>query len=571
MKYNMISKAGKALLAFLLSLAVLPLYASSVQAEETEIGEDAELLNADIPNTEAYFPDANFRDYLSAYVDENRDGILSQAERDAETGIHANGRGIKNFKGIEYFPKITVLWCDTSNGLTELDLFKNTKLKTLHVFSTSLKTLDLTMCPDLEELWCFNCSDLLYVDLTKCTKLKQLHTYHCKKMSVLNLTYNSILISTYTYGTQSVPSDYTDTVRYQEAGGDLWIDPSVAVKTKLAPPTSIKINDGNVNLGYEPYMGLPGGWDVLTYTIKPANAAENSVIWYASDESIVTVDQEGMIAAQKAGTAQIKVRVTAELSDTITVTVQERPLIHKFVARLYMIALDRPADMTGFQNWVDKLTNKKITAAEAVRGFFLSAEMTKKNLSDSEFVERCYKVMFDRASDPKGKNGWLEKLNNGVSRTFVIKGFIDSTEFANTCKKFGVTKGTINVTEARDQNYGITSFVARCYVYVLERKFDIKGLNDWCSKILTSANKKQTAINMASNGFYHSPEYLKKNTSNAKYLTSLYWTFLGRKPDTAGYNDWLNKLNSGTSRDTVLYGFANSQEFANLMASYGIK
>jgi hypothetical protein len=33
----------------------------------------------------------------------------------------------------------------------------------------------------------------------------------------------------------------------------------------------------------------------------------------------------------------------------------------------------------------------------------------------------------------------------------------------------------------------------------------------------------------------------------------------------------MNKLRSGTSRDDVLKGFANSQEFANLMAGYGIK
>lgn len=40
--------------------------------------------------------------------------------------------------------------------------------------------------------------------------------------------------------------------------------------------------------------------------------------------------------------------------------------------------------------------------------------------------------------------------------------------------------------------------------------------------------------------------------------------------DDEGLNDWVNQLNNGTSRETVFWGFANSQEFANMVASYGL-
>ena len=40
--------------------------------------------------------------------------------------------------------------------------------------------------------------------------------------------------------------------------------------------------------------------------------------------------------------------------------------------------------------------------------------------------------------------------------------------------------------------------------------------------------------------------------------------------DDEGLNDWVNQLDNGTSRETVFWGFANSQEFANLVASYGL-
>jgi hypothetical protein len=152
----------------------------------------------------------------------------------------------------------------------------------------------------------------------------------------------------------------------------------------------------------------------------------------------------------------------------------------------------------------------------------------------------------------------------------VLKGFIGSREFANICMDYGIERGTIKLTEARDQNLGITQFVSRNYSEVLGRKADVGGLNNWCKKILTAADKKQEAINTASNGFFHSPEFLNKNHSNEKYVTILYRTFLNREPDTGGYNDWLKKLKNGTSRDEVLNGFAYSPEFAKLMAKYGI-
>ena len=127
------------------------------------------------------------------------------------------------------------------------------------------------------------------------------------------------------------------------------------------------------------------------------------------------------------------------------------------------------------------------------------------------------------------------------------------------------------LSEARDKNLGITKFVSRCYSEVLGRKADTGGLNNWCGKILAAKNQKQEAINTASNGFFHSAEFIKKNTTNEQYVTILYKTFLGREPDTGGFNNWVNKLKSGTSRDTVMMGFANSTEFAKIMESYGIK
>ncbi|MBR3358984.1 MAG: DUF4214 domain-containing protein [Solobacterium sp.] len=245
--------------------------------------------------------------------------------------------------------------------------------------------------------------------------------------------------------------------------------------------------------------------------------------------------------------------------------------VQAFVRRLYNMCLFREPEPAGFQSWSGKLKNKTITAAQTVYGFFNSSEFLNNGFSERDFVETCYEVLMNRAYDLPGLNDWLDALDNGVSRNFVLRGFVGSNEFKALCAKYGIAQGTITLTEPRDQNYGITSFVARCYKKALGRSFDVPGLNTWCKKILAASSKKAEAIKTASDGFFHSAEFKNHNYSNSEYLKRLYRTFLNREPDQEGFADWLKHMQNGMSRDQVLYGFAYSPEFTKLMASYGIK
>ncbi len=262
-------------------------------------------------------------------------------------------------------------------------------------------------------------------------------------------------------------------------------------------------------------------------------------------------------------------------SESFTITkaqtsYEDKDPVVAFVKRLYILCLNRPADQKGLNSWVNLLKTKQKTAAEVVDGFFSSKEMNNLKLSDEVFVERCYLVMMDRASDAGGRTSWLKQLKSGVSRKTVLKGFIDSKEFTAICNKYKITKGTLNANSYRDKNQGVASFVARCYTKALGRNYDEQGLENWCKKILTAPNKKQEAINTASNGFFHSQEFINKRLSNIEYVKVLYRTFLGREYDQKGLDSWLKQMEKGMTRDQVLQGFAGSQEFSKIMASYGI-
>jgi RHS repeat-associated protein len=62
---------------------------------------------------------------------------------------------------------------------------------------------------------------------------------------------------------------------------------------------------------------------------------------------------------------------------------------------------------------------------------------------------------------------------------------------------------------------------------------------------------------------FTSSEYLALNTTNSQYVTDLYWGYLHRAPDAGGFNNWMNALNTGSTRAHVRNGFALSTEFQN--------
>ncbi len=77
-----------------------------------------------------HFPDGSFRDYISANIDKDGDGFLSEEEISAVSDIDVDSTGIASLKGIEYFTELVSLNCG-NNSLISLDLSENKKLSVL--------------------------------------------------------------------------------------------------------------------------------------------------------------------------------------------------------------------------------------------------------------------------------------------------------------------------------------------------------------------------------------------------------------------------------------------------------
>ena len=91
----------------------------------------------------------------------------------------------------------------------------------------------------------------------------------------------------------------------------------VTVKSKNVPVTGVEINPWTVTLSVR-------GTTKLSYTIKPADAANQNVKWESESPSVATVDSEGNVKGIAAGTAKICVTTDdGGFKSYCTVTVKE--------------------------------------------------------------------------------------------------------------------------------------------------------------------------------------------------------------------------------------------------------
>ncbi len=329
------------------------------------------------------------------------------------------------------------------------------------------------------------------------------------------------------------------------------------------PVQSITLSKQNISFDWG-----PAGTESLTATVTPANATNKALIWSSDNPSVAVVNWYGKITPVAAGSATI----TCEAADgsgvkaSCRVTVANRTDVERFVIRLYDKCLDRMPDNEGISTWTNILYRKTGTGASVAKGFVYSKEYKNKNTSNEEYVEMLYRVFLDREADASGKAFWVDLLNQGMSRDFVFRGFVESAEYTNICNSYGIERGNVTLTQARDKNMNMTKFVNRLYVYVLERPGEEDGLNDWCKALQT---KKMTPEQVGE-FFVLSAEFKQKNVSDEEYIKILYRTFLGREYDDEGMNTWLTLLRNGTSRETVLRGFTRSAEFKKIIRSFGL-
>lgn len=178
-----------AALAVCMMLSALPVgaFAAEPGAEEQENGASAQ---ADPVGSEfveinsTNFPDQVFLQYVKDNIDTadttgQKDGKLSQAERDAVTEISITNTNCTDLTGIAYFANLKILYCN-DNKLTGLDMSGNPALEQLLCYENKLESLNVTKNKNLSTLKCQH------------NRLNELNLKDNEKLTELNCSYNQL-------------------------------------------------------------------------------------------------------------------------------------------------------------------------------------------------------------------------------------------------------------------------------------------------------------------------------------------------------------------------------------------
>ncbi|MGN0512868.1 MAG: pectinesterase family protein [Lachnospiraceae bacterium] len=346
----------------------------------------------------------------------------------------------------------------------------------------------------------------------------------------------------------------------------------VVAGTATAKPVIVKItveNDGNGTAAADKTEVEEGTTVNLTAT---ANDGYTFKEWVVTGEGASVADKSAATTTLTVGSVDVTVKATFEKNKVPA----DLTKIKAFVERLYKNILGRDADEEGINTWVTALANGTLNGATASYGFVNSDEFKNSGLTNEQKVEIFYATFLNRVADAEGKKMWADALNAGVDIEKIFEGFVMSTEFAGICDTYGISQGQMSdipgmtdiLNRYRNRNIFLASFVARCYEKALGRPADVPGVDVWCAQIIEGYMSPR---NVAANGFFHSDEFIAKNTTNAQYVAILYETFLGRELDQPGYELWVGLLDRNEwTRDQVLDGFADSDEFAVILASFGL-
>jgi Ca2+-binding RTX toxin-like protein len=226
------------------------------------------------------------------------------------------------------------------------------------------------------------------------------------------------------------------------------------------------------------------------------------------------------------------------------------------VFRLYQAVFDRPPDLGGFFDWMERIGSGAVTPTGAAERFVRSAEFqqTYGALGTDDFVTLLYANVLGRGPDPVGFADWTGRLESGeISRAEVVLRFAESREFVAATALDALAYGDVGL------QIRFSDDVFRLYRATLDRNPDPVGFRSWTEELARGTDFVDVIA-----GFTGSIEFRTTygNASDPEFVTLLYANVLDRGPDPTGLADWLNRLtNEGWSREEVVAAFAQSREF----------
>jgi hypothetical protein len=202
------------------------------------------------------------------------------------------------------------------------------------------------------------------------------------------------------------------------------------------------------------------------------------------------------------------------------------PPNERYVAQVYLDVLRRLADPQGLSFWTGQI-DQGLSRSALAAGFTQSAEYRTLLLND------LYGGLFHRSADPQGLADFQALFNSGSTLEHVKALFFGSDEYSQT-----------HGAGSNDK------FLDALYSDVLGRAVD-PGARAALDQALAEGVSR-TAI---------AQSILQSQEGYQGLVGSLYFTFLHRKADGAGLNQFVNDLQQGIRDEMVIGALVGSDEY----------
>lgn len=207
--------------------------------------------------------------------------------------------------------------------------------------------------------------------------------------------------------------------------------------------------------------------------------------------------------------------------------------------------------------------------------------LTADELGYSIVIEAYGPSFYDQGNDI-----FLYTDNRDYAQTHLGRGLLDIYRFDGLREEFillsrGYDRMTVTYDEAKSPtdtlidiervqfDDGFLAFdiywhpgaVYRLYQAAFDRAPDPEGLGFW----IKAMDRNEIELPDVAHAFMSSEEFAFRygaveTLSDEEYLTLLYQNVFDRKPDTLGFDFWLEQQANGVGRDQILAGFADSLE-----------
>lgn len=166
------------------------------------------------------------------------------------------------------------------------------------------------------------------------------------------------------------------------------------------------------------------GTDQGSATVDGGAGFDEADVNDSRDEHSITIE-DGIVTLNSAPIELENVEVV-QYNDGISILADGS--LEAAVGRLYEVLFDREADLPGLEFWLGRADDGD--TLEHITASMLASEEFASNGSqtDSGFLDSLYANTFDREADAAGKEYWLEKMSEGMSKVDIASCFADSDE-----------------------------------------------------------------------------------------------------------------------------------------------